>query len=65
MKEMGDVLMYQQERQSNDHHKDLLRPRKLVELSFEMDTTRVLLASAWQQVIAPSCLLYYVYVKLG
>jgi len=45
---MGDVLMYQWERQSNDHIKDLLCQKHLVELSYEMSTTRATLASTWQ-----------------
>lgn len=42
---MGDVLMYQPGRQSGDRQKDLLHPKKLVELSFEMGTTGGLSAS--------------------
>ena len=64
MKAMGDVLMYQLRRQSDDRQKDPLYPRKLVDLSFEMSMTGGLPTLTWQQVIVPSRLLYYMYGQL-
>ena len=61
MKAMGDVLMYHLERQSDNHEMDLLHPRELVELSFEMGTIGGLPSSTWQQVIVQSRLLYFMY----
>jgi len=65
MEVMEDVLMHQQERQSNDPLKDLMHPKQLVEISFEMGTIGGLPASTWQRMIAPSRLLYCMYGQLG
>lgn len=45
----------------NNHRKDLLHPKKLVDLYFEMGTAGVPPKLTWLEVIAPSHLLYYMY----
>ena len=52
------------EKKSNDRQKDLLCPKYLVDIYFDMGMTGVLLASKCRQVIVPSHLLYCMYGQL-